>query len=240
MQGMQTRKRFAVLFSLFAVVLAGVLLASGCSKSEGSQAPLPDAAALLKQSADTTRAQQSVHLVLTVNGKVPSMTLSKLAGDLTLSPAVAAKGEADLTFAGAPIKGAPFVVVDGTLYAALSSGGQPIEIGPAAEVYDVSAILRPETGLSNILSNFSNPKAEGRETINGVSTIKITGTVSADAVNKIAPQLKASAPVPGTAWIEESGNHQLEQAQLEVSPGNNIQMTLTDWGKPVNVSKPSE
>ena len=59
-----------------------------------------------------------------------------------------------------------------------------------------------------------------------------------DAVNKIAPQLKVTQALPGTAWIEEGGNHQLAQAQLETSPGNNLQMTLTDWGKPVTVNKP--
>ena len=94
-------------------------------------------------------------------------------------------------------------------------------------------------GLANVLANFSDPKADGRETINGVDTVKITGTVSADAVNKIAPQIAATGPVPGTAWIAEDGNHELMQAQLEPSPGNSVQMTLSKWGKPVTVDKPA-
>ena len=65
----------------------------------------------------------------------------------------------------------------------------------------MSAILNPDTGLANVLANFSDPKADGRETINGVDTVRVTGTVSADAVNKIAPQIGATGPVPGTAWI---------------------------------------
>ena len=48
MQGMQTRKRSAMLVSLLSTVMAGVLLVSGCSKSEAPSAPLPDATALLK------------------------------------------------------------------------------------------------------------------------------------------------------------------------------------------------
>ena len=71
-----------------------------------------------------------------------------------------------------------------------------------------------------------------------VALIESVETVSAEAVNKIAPQLKVTTALPGTAWIEEGGNHQLAQAQLETSPGNNLQMTLTDWGKPVTVNKP--
>ena len=69
------------------------------------------------------------------------------------------------------------------------------------------------------LTNLSNPKSESRETINGQSTIKITGTASADAVNGLAPQLKATQPAPTTAWIEENGDHQLAQIQLEQSSG---------------------
>ena len=82
MQGMQTRKRSAMLVSLLSTVMAGVLLVSGCSKSEAPSAPLPDAAALLKQSADTTRGQQSVHLVLLVNGKIARSGGKELALEL--------------------------------------------------------------------------------------------------------------------------------------------------------------
>jgi lipoprotein LprG len=103
----------------------------------------------------------------------------------------------------------------------------------------VSALLNPDAGLGNILANFADPKADGRENITGVDTVRITGTVSADAVNKIAPQIKATGPVPGTAWIREDGNHELAQVKLETSPGNTITMTCTDWGKSVTVTKPA-
>ena len=73
----------------------------------------------------------------------------------------------------------------------------------------------------------------------GIDTVRVTGTVSADAVNKIAPQLGATGPVPGTAWIREDGNHELVQAKLEPSPGNSITMTCSDWGKSVTVTKPT-
>ena len=238
MQDMQTRPRYAVPLSLFSAVLAGILMISGCSKSESS-APLPDAATVLKQSAETTRAQQSVHIVLTVNGKIAKLTLTKLTGDLTMTPAVAAKGNASLTMAGMSVD-APFVVYGGDLYASLTGGGSLSSFGPAAKIYDIGAILNPDTGLANVLSNMSDAKAVGRETINGVSTIKVTGTVSQDAVDKLVPQLKITTTLPGTAWIADTDKHELIQSQLEVTPGNNIQMTLSDWGKPVTVDKPAE
>jgi lipoprotein LprG len=236
MQTMQTRSRLAVLTSLFTAVLAVVLVA-GCS-SKQNDAPLPDAATLLKQSTDTTKAQTSVHLQLTTNGEIKELPIASLTGDLTLTPAVAASGKADIVFLGQKLEGVQFVVVDNTLYGAITPNSWQ-NFGPAADIYDVSAILNPDTGLANLLANFSDGKADGRENVNGVDTVRITGTATADAVNKIAPQLKATGPVPATAWIQESGDHQLVQAKIDPQPNTSVQMTLSDWGKAVTVTKPA-
>ena len=130
------------------------------------------------------------------------------------------------------------MVADGNLYGALTPGSWS-DFGPASDIYDVSAILSPDVGLANVLANFSEAKAEGRETINGVETVKISGKVTGEAVNGIAPQIAATGPVTSTAWITEGGDHELVQAKLEPTPGNSVQMTLTDWGKTVTVTKPA-
>ena len=234
MHSMQTRPRLAVLTSIF----VALLLIAGCSSSTKSDAPLPDAASLLKDSEQTTRKQTSVHLELTVTGKIPELPIESLSADLTNAPAVAAQGKANLVAFGQTFKDVDFVVVDGTLYGALTPGSYT-NFGPAADIYDVSTILSPNTGLANVLANFSEGKAEGRETINGVNTVKVTGKVTAEAVNGIAPQISATGPVPATAWIKEDGDHDLVQAKLDTSPGNSVQMTLSDWGKTVTVTKPA-
>jgi lipoprotein LprG len=237
---MQTRPKNAVrsLWPIFTALFAAVILIAGCSSSEGkSNESLPDAATLLKESNATTRALKSVHLELTVGGNFENFPIKTLSGDLTQAPAVAAQGNAKLTFQGSDVD-AKFVVVDGDLYVALS-GDSFIDMGPAADVYDISAILSPDKGLANVIANFSDPKSESTETINGVETVKVTGQVSAEAVNSIAPSIKATQPSPGTAWIEKDGDHNLVQAKLEPSPGNTIQMTLSDWNKPVTVTKPA-
>ncbi len=87
------------------------------------------------------------------------------------------------------------MVLDGTLYATLTPNKWS-DFGKASDIYDVSVLLSPDTGLANVLANFSNAKAEGRDNINGQNTIRISGNVSADAVNKIVPQFGASQPVP--------------------------------------------
>jgi lipoprotein LprG len=192
---------------------------------------------LLKESNTATRALKSVHLNLTVEGEIKELPIKTLTGDLTNVPAVAAAGNAKLTFQGSDVD-ANFVVIDATLYVALS-GDSYIDMGPAADVYDIAAILNPDTGLANVLANFSDPKSESTETINGVETVKVTGKVSADAVNKIAPPIGATGPVPGTAWIEKDGDHKLVQAKLEPASGSSVQMALSDWDKPVTVTKPA-
>jgi lipoprotein LprG len=231
---MQTR-----LLAIFAVLFTAIALVAGCSsKSQDSSKALPDAATLLKQSSETTKSQSSVHLKLTVQGEIKELPIESLEGDLTNTPAVGAQGTANIVFLGQRLEGVDFSVVDGTLYAALTKGSYQ-DLGPAVDIYDVSAILNPDTGLGNVLANFSGPKADGRETLNGVDTVRVTGTVSADAVNKIAPQITATGPIPGTAWIKENGDHALVQAKLEATPGNSVTMTCSDWGKPVTVTKPA-
>ena len=235
MQCMQTRL-MAILAALFAVAA----LVAGCSgSSDDSATELPDAATLLQESSETTRGETSAHLQLAVQGQIAELPVESLEGDLTQTPNVAAKGTADIIFLGQRLENVQFVVADGDLYAAITAGGSLSNFGPAADIYDVAAILSPEVGLANVLANFSDPKSDGRETIEGVGTVRITGMVSADAVNKIAPQIAATGPVPGTAWVAEDGDHELMQARLEPSPGNSVTMTLSNWGEPVTVDKPA-
>ena len=234
MHGMQTRRR---LFTVLAALSIATALIAGCSSgSKQSGAPLPDATTLVKQSTDVTKNLKSAHLVLSVIGKVPGLPIKTLTGDLTNSPATAASGNVQLTLGGSEVD-ANFVVVDGELYATLTPNKWS-DFGKAADIYDVSAILNPDTGVANLLANFTDAKAEGRDTINGENTIRISGNVPADAVNKIASQLNATKATPTTVWIQETGDHQLAQVKMDKSSGNSVQMTLSNWNQPVQVTKP--
>jgi lipoprotein LprG len=234
MHGMQTRRRLSAV--LAALSIATGLIAGCSSGSKQSGAPLPDATTLVKQSADVTKNLKSAHLVLSVIGKVPGLPIKTLTGDLTNSPATAASGDVQLTLGGSDVD-ANFVVLDGELYATLTPNKWS-DFGKASDIYDVSAILNPDTGLANLLANFNDAKAEGRDTINGQSSIRISGNVPADVVDKLASQLNASKPVPTTVWIQETGDHQLVQAKMDRSSGNSVQMTLSNWNQPVQVTKP--
>jgi lipoprotein LprG len=231
---MPTRPR---LFTVLAALSITTALVGGCSSSpKQNSTPLPDAAALLKQSSQTTKSVKSVHLALSVNGKIQGLPVKTLTGDLATAPNTAAKGDAKITLAGSDID-AQFVVFDSILYAALTANKWS-DFGPAADIYDPSSILNPDTGVANVLANMTDAKSDSHETVNGQDTIKVTGTTPADTVNGLAPQLKATDPLPTIVWIQENGDHQLVQAKLEQSPGNSIQMTLSNWNAPVQVTKP--
>ena len=229
---MTTRRR---IIAIVATLLAAALLVSGCSKK--SSEPLPDAAGLLQQSIATTKALNSAHLEIVVNGKIDGLPIKKLSGDLTNVPAVAIQGSSTISMGGSDVD-IQLVVLDGTLYAALTPNSW-LDMGPAVEIYDPSVILNPDSGLANMLAAISDPKSEDVETIGGVQTVKITGNVTADAVNKLIPQLKASGPIPATAWIQKDAPNQLVQAQVDQSDGNYVQLTLSEWDKPVTVTKPA-
>lgn len=230
---MTTMRKFV--FALATLVTSAGLLA-GCSSSKHT-GPLPDADVLVKEAAASTEQLTSVHLVLTSDGNIKDLPVKRLEGDLTTQPATAAKGNARVSIMGADAD-VKFVVMDGDLYGAIT-GDTYINYGSAANIYDVSAILDPQRGLANLLSAFTDPKAEAHETIGSADTIRISGKIPADAVNKLAPQLAVTEALPGTVWIQEDGDHQLVQARLQYTPETALDMTLSQWGEPVTIDKPA-
>ena len=160
-----------------------------------------------------------------------------LTGDLTTAPATAASGNATLTLGGSDIQ-ADFVVVDGDLYATLTPNKWS-DFGKASDIYDVSVILNPDIGLANALANFTNAKAEGRDTINGQDAVSISGNFSRGRGEQGRAAVHGVGAGAGhRCGSRRTGDHQLVQASLEKSSGNTLQMTMSNWGAPVSVTKP--
>jgi lipoprotein LprG len=204
--------------------------------SKRADDPLPDPAAVLKESSRTAKGLKSVRLVLSVAGKIAEMPVRTLEGDVTNEPSIAAKGNAKVAIMGADVD-IRFVELDRRLYVALP-GEDFKDYGHTSKVYDVAAILNPDTGLANMLADFIDPKVEARETVGSEQTVRVAGKVTADAVNKVVP-LDATKRMPATVWIQERGDHQLVQAKLEPSKDDSIEMVFSNWNVPVIVDKPA-
>ena len=178
----------------------------------------------------------SVRLALVTIGDIRQIPLKSLHGDLTRKPSLAGKGGTRIALGdgGLDVK---FVVFDGDFFAAVP-GKDWVDYGPAAGVYDPTAILDPKAGLAQLLNNFVDPAVEDRETVGDQQTVRVAGEVTADAANGIAPQLKATKRMRCTVWIQETGEHQVVQLKLAPSTDDSVQMVFSNWNAPVSVDKP--
>jgi lipoprotein LprA len=195
---------------------------------------------LVKQSSDAMKELSSAHVVITAEGKVPNLKVTKLEADVAATPAVAATGSATIAM-GQQTQDAKLIFVEGHLYSDIAEPGQFIDYGPGTSIYNLSVLLDPQQGLANALAKLKDPKAAGSEDINGTKTTKITGTASTNDIAELAGARKApekERTVPMTVWISESEPHYLVRAEIEPVPSTKLVMTLSDFGKQVTVTKP--
>ncbi|KKC01456.1 hypothetical protein WR43_00515 [Mycolicibacter arupensis] len=209
--------------------------AAPATSSKRSTEPLPDAAAILKEASVTTADAHSVHLALSVTGTVENMAVTALDADVTRRPAPAARGYAKIAYRGAPAY-VRFAVSGGDFFVS-QDNGRWIDYGPAGNLYDAAGILSPGTGLADILTDFVDPEVDGRDVVDGVHTVRISGEISAAAATRIVPQLRVAKRTPCTVWIQEAADHQL--VALRLAAGDDaVQMNFSNWNAPVAIATP--
>ncbi|HLR99486.1 LppX_LprAFG lipoprotein [Mycolicibacillus parakoreensis] len=229
-------------------VVAAALALSGCSSSDSgpsdtgpSNATDGDASQLVEDSADALSEVTGLHLELTTEGTVPNLAVRSLQGDISNDPQTAATGDATLIVGQKDID-AKFVYVDGHLYSDVGDpGGAFTDFGDGASIYDVSTILDPDKGLANVLSKLEDPKIEGTEKIGDTETTKVSGTSSTDDImalsgSRLAP--KDAVEMPTTVWIADDGTNYPVKVQVVPVDGAVLTLSLSEWGKQVDVSKP--
>ncbi len=262
-----------------ALLAAGALVLAGCADKSGdgdsttaatataasgasgapSAAPSVDASGLptvqiVKDAALATRETYSEHLTLTVDKAIQGLPVTSVNGDIISfkdTKRVAAQGEANVRVDDNYVQ-TKFVVIDGVLYANLG-GAKYRPMGKTGEkgVYDPAIILDLEKGLAKILDSVQDPKIEGKDSVNGLRTVKVSGTVTTQVLDPLLPQItdiatrgNAGTTLPITLWIvfDPSANPQPKpnvtrmQVKLKESP---IVLNLTDFGKDVKIEKPA-
>lgn len=231
------RLRFGAALALTA---AAAIALTGCSSSSDTSSSGADASTLIQQSSDAMKNLTSAHFVVTAEGNVPNLKVTKLEADVASKPAVAATGTASIQM-GQETQDAKLVFVDGSLYSDIAEPGTFIDYGPGTSIYNLSVLLDPQKGLANALSKLKDPKTAGTEDINGTKTTKITGTASTNDVAELAGAKKApekERTVPMTVWVSDSEPHYLVRAQIDPVPDTKLVMTLSDFGKQVTATKP--
>lgn len=233
-----TRHTALRLASTVVALLAVLGLVAACSKSEGAKVndgPLPDAKTVIDASAAAARNLHDVQLDLAVDGTVPNLPVKSVSAYLTNEPNLGGQGDADVVYQGSAVK-AKFIVTGGDLYVQLAPGQAYGRTGPAADVYDASAILDPQKGIANLLSSVRDPKVEGREQIGGTEAVRISGIIPGTALAGIVPKA-ALGDRPLTFWVQEAAPNNLVRANVGFDAGT-LTVTLSDWGKKVTLLDP--
>jgi lipoprotein LprG len=230
------RRARAVLLSLFAIALAGLF---ACSKDDKPAATLPEAPTLLGEASTAMRDVTTAHIKIETQGDLAELPLRRADGDLTKEGD--AKGTIQIEQLGALIE-YEFVMKGDTIWLKGVTGGwQPLPAALAASVYDPSAILDPNRGVSKVLSTATEATTEAQEDIDGRATYRVAAKLDPTAASALVPGVGPG--VTGKLWFDAE-TKQLRRAVLNVPaapPGGQpavVTIDFTDIGKPVTVSAP--
>jgi hypothetical protein len=239
---------------------AATTAASGTSSAAPtSGAQSPDAAKLVQESAKTTETLRSLHIALTATN-LPKLPVSSVNADVTSIQQGNGQAVGDAKFRAtpeSPFVDTSFLVTNKTFYTK-SPDGKYSSVGPAEKIYDPAVILDRERGLANVIRQVQNPKVDGKETIDGVATVKISGTIDAGIIDPIIPTIgQGGGTLPITLWIADvappAGSPPTTVPSDAPSPGtgpNLVQMqvnkdqgsvnvTFSNWAKPVTIPNPT-
>jgi len=233
---------------------------SGSAASSSAPAGTPDAASIQAESAKTTETLQSVHIVLVATG-LDNLPMQNVDADVMSNPqgqtpGASAVGKAKVrTKQGENYQDFDFLVKDRTMYTKGSDGSYQ-NVGPAEKIYDPGVILDKDLGLAKIIKSVKDPKIDGKENINGTAVTVLSGTIDPAVVDKVVPQLGTGVtdPLPIKLYIQDVGpapsttsappdqpssgsGPNLVRFQVNRDQGN-VQVTLSNWGKPVTIPSP--
>lgn len=223
-----------------ALAVTAVLLLAGCTKNApaGSTANLPDGGQLLVASAAAMKDVKSAHFTLDASGSPAGIPVHHADGSLTRDGN--AKGAATLTQLGATVE-VEFVIVDKKLYVKGPTGGfQEIPAALASTVYDPSAILDPDKGVSKLLGAIQNPKTEAKEQVGGQDTYRVAVTPAPGSLDSLVPGV--GDKVTGKLWLA-ADTKRVVKGEFTIPPsdsdkGGTITITFSDYDAPVSISAP--
>jgi hypothetical protein len=252
----------------FAIVAAAALIATvmaGCgsksSTSQSSASPAPGASGtssaaatsgapaqagqVVQDASKATTALHSLHLVLATTN-LTTLPMESVDADITNQPKGNGQAVGHATIRLAP-QAAPiskdFLVTDKTMYTK-NENGKYNSVGPAVKIYDPGVILDPDKGLGAAIGKVQNPQVAGNENINGVATVKVTGTIDSAVLDPIIPQIgKGGGSLPITLYITDvkttpGGAANLVRMVVNKDQGN-VTITLSAWGQPVTIPNPT-
>jgi hypothetical protein len=155
-----------------------------------SGTPSPQAVKLQQDCAKATGDLRSLHVNLSTTN-LTTLPMESVDADVTNLP----EGNGQAVGNGmvrmqpqTPAVAKQFLVTNKTMYIK-DDAGKYTSVGPAEKIYDPGIILDKDKGLANVVGKIQNPQMAGNETLNGVATVKVTGTIDASVIDPVVPQL---------------------------------------------------
>ncbi|WP_433255900.1 LppX_LprAFG lipoprotein [Streptosporangium sp. CA-135522] len=219
---------------LIAAVIAALSLVTSCGGgSSDGQAALPGGVELVKKSAEAMRGAKSAAFTMETEG-TPQVPVKKATG--RLSGTGDADGTISIDLAGS-LQEIRFVLIGDTVhFKGVTGGFQRISRSQLASIYDPSAILNPDKGVVQLLSNALDPKTEAEEKVDGADAYRVSATLSQQVLATMVPGLTQG--VNGRLWIDKASSRLLK-ADLPLT-GGKVVVSFRDYDVPVQVTAPAE
>lgn len=215
------------LTALVQVLLAVTLVAgvSACNDDKGggkgnggasgkpAGAALPQGQETLRQASAAMKDLKSIGFTLTTEGK-PAIPVKN--GDVKLLKSGDAQGKLQIQQLGLTLE-TDFVLLGDTLYfKGLTGGGyQKTPKSRITALYDPSAVLDPNRGISKLLTLVPNPQTEAREKVNGKNATRVKVTLPKDSAGALIPGV--TQDLNGQAWVADD-DHRLLKVRAEMPP----------------------
>ncbi len=203
----------------------------------GKRAGGPDATATLRQSAQAMGAVQSVALALSTEDK-PQIPVR--GGDIKLLKSGDAEGTIQLAQAGQTVEMNLVALGDAFYIKAVTGGWRKLPKAMAATMYDPSAVLDPQRGISKLLTSVSGAKTEATEEVAGKDAHRIAVTLPREALGDLVPGINQD--VPGKVWVSAADHRLLRvRGDLPAEGGGKASVTIdfTEFDKPYQIAAPA-
>ena len=208
------------------------VLVTACGGSSGGAGTLPAGAVVLADSAKAMRTVNTTRFTLSVQGDTPGIQLRSANGQLTRDGS--AKGTANVD-QGRQLLELQFVIIGQDLYLRPPTGGiQKLPLSFAGAVYDPSAILNPDKGISAALASGKDATTEAREQVDGVDTYRLQVTFPAQPLGSLVPGLAADKT--SDIWVAVQGSR-LIKAEFPTTTGN-VTAQFSDYDAPAQITPP--
>lgn len=233
--------------------------ASSSAASTSAAAPTPDAAGIVAESAKTTQTLRTIHLNLKATN-LPTLQVETVDADVSSVEQGNGQAVGNAAFRltpDQPYTPTDFLVTQQKFYTK-GADGKWEDKGESKRIYDPAIVLDREKGLANLIKNVKDPKDAGKDTIDGVAVVKVTGMIDAAVVDPIVPTLGTPpGQLPITLWIADvpppPAGPTTSLPSEAPSPGQgpnlvrfnvvkeqgNVDVTFSKWAQPVTIPSPT-